>query len=116
MFEIIRYTAEKAAEWNQFVAQSKNGTFLFDRQYMDYHSDRFEDNSLMFYLEGRLYGVMPANRVGDVLYSHQGLTYGGLVMDAKTTAALTVALFDELNQYLRDREKEKAERGNGSED
>lgn len=101
MFEIIRYTAEKAAEWNQFVAQSKNGTFLFDRQYMDYHSDRFEDNSLMFYLEGRLYGVMPANRVGDVLYSHQGLTYGGLVMDAKTTAVHTVTLFAELNDYLR---------------
>lgn len=101
MFEIIRYTAERADEWNRFVAQSKNGTFLFDRRYMDYHSDRFEDFSLMFYLQGRLYGLMPANRKGNSFQTHGGLTYGGLVMDAKTTAALTVTLFAELNDYLR---------------
>ena len=88
------------AEWNQFVAASKNGTFLFDRRYMDYHSDRFEDYSLMFYREGRLYALLPANRKGDTLQSHAGLTYGGLVMDAKTTAAATVQLFSELNDYL----------------
>ena len=38
MFEIRRYSADKADEWNAFVATSKNGTFLFDRRYMDYHS------------------------------------------------------------------------------
>ena len=102
MFEIRRYTADKAAEWNQFVAKSKNGTFLFNRNYMDYHSDRFEDFSLMFYREGRLFALMPANRKGDVFQSHAGLTYGGLVMDAKTTAAATVELFRELNEYLRE--------------
>ena len=101
MFDIVRYTSNKADEWNAFVAQSKNGTFLFDRHYMDYHSDRFEDYSLMFYLRGRLYALLPANKKGDKLQSHMGLTYGGLVMDAKTTAALTVSLFNELNDYLR---------------
>ena len=101
MFEIRRYTPDKADEWNQFVTNSKNGTFLFDRRYMDYHSDRFEDFSLMFYREGRLYALMPANRKGDIFLSHAGLTYGGLVMDAKTTAAATVQLFQEMNDYLR---------------
>ena len=101
MFEIERYTIAKMAEWNQFVAASKNGTFLFDRRYMDYHSDRFEDFSLMFYRDGRLYALLPANRKGDTLQSHAGLTYGGLVMDEHTTAAATVDLFCELNDYLR---------------
>ena len=101
MFEIIRYTPERKSAWNEFVARSKNGTFLFLRDYMDYHADRFDDYSLMFYLDGRLYGLLPANRKGDVLQSHAGLTYGGLVMDAKTTAAATVTLFAELNDYLR---------------
>ena len=101
MFDIIRYTSERKAEWNAFVAQSKNGTFLFDRDYMDYHSDRFEDHSLMFYLDGRLYAIMPANRKGDVFQSHAGLTYGGLVMNAHCTAAVVVTLFAELNDYLR---------------
>ena len=101
MFDIIRYTPGRKDEWNTFVAGSKNGTFLFNRNYMDYHSDRFEDFSLMFYLQGRLYGLMPANKKGDIFQSHMGLTYGGLIMDAKTTAAATVQLFHELNDYLR---------------
>jgi len=101
MFDIIRYTPDRKDEWNTFVAGSKNGTFLFNRDYMDYHSDRFEDFSLMFYLQGRLYGLMPANKKGDIFQSHMGLTYGGLIMDAKTTAAATVQLFHELNDYLR---------------
>lgn len=100
-YEIIRYTPDRKVEWNQFVATSKNGTFLFDRNYMDYHSDRFEDYSLMFYRNGSLYAIMPANRKGDIFQSHAGLTYGGLVMNAKTTAAATVELFRELNEYLR---------------
>lgn len=101
MFEIKRYTAEYADEWNQFVAQSKNGTFLFDRRYMDYHSDRFADHSLLCYLKGRLYALLPANADGDCLYSHQGLTYGGLVMDEMATAANTVKLFHTINDYYR---------------
>lgn len=101
MFEIIRYTPDRADEWNRFVAQSKNGTFLFDRRYMDYHSDRFDDYSLMFYHQGRLYALLPANKKNDCLQSHMGLTYGGLVVDSRTTAALTLTLFTELNDYLR---------------
>lgn len=56
-FSIIRYNPALVDEWNEFVTRSKNGTFLFDRRYMDYHSDRFEDFSLMFYREGRLYAL-----------------------------------------------------------
>ena len=81
MFEITRYSADKKAEWNDFISRSKNGTFLFNRNYMDYHSDRFDDHSLMFYIKDRLYAVLPANVKDGTLYSHQGLTYGGLVME-----------------------------------
>jgi hypothetical protein len=101
MFEIIRYTADKADEWNQFVARSKNGTFLFNRAYMDYHADRFSDCSLMFYLEGLLFALLPANRRDDTLYTHQGLTYGGLIMTSETTTERVCQLFEELNDYLR---------------
>ena len=45
---IVRYTAEQKTVWDSFVATSKNGTFLFMRDYMDYHADRFADHSLMF--------------------------------------------------------------------
>ena len=101
MFEIRRYTPEYADEWNRFVAESKNGTFLFDRRYMDYHSDRFCDHSLLFYVGHRLLAVLPAHAVGDTLCSHQGLTYGGLVMSCRLTIVQTMTLFRELNLELR---------------
>ena len=101
MFDIIRYSPERKSEWNGFVAQSKNGTFLFFRDYMDYHSDRFADHSLMFYAGGRLYALLPANIKDGVLHSHQGLTYGGLVMREDAAAAAVVTLFSELNAHLK---------------
>ncbi len=99
-FEIRRYTPEDKAEWNAFVAASKNGTFLFDRNYMDYHADRFSDFSLMFYREDRLYALLPANKDGRTLVSHGGLTYGGLVTDSSATANGVVQLFGQLVKYL----------------
>ena len=101
MFEIRRYTPAFANEWNQFVAASKNGTFLFDRRYMDYHADRFQDHSLLFYLGERLLAVLPAHQSGDTLCSHNGLTYGGFVMSPRLTVVQTMNLFRELNDYLR---------------
>ena len=45
MIAVRPYTPDEAECWNELVAQSRNGTFLFDRRYMDYHSDRFADHS-----------------------------------------------------------------------
>lgn len=101
MFEIRQYSPELVDDWNGFVASSKNGTFLFDRRYMDYHADRFIDHSLMIYRRGRLYALLPGNVNGDTFYSHQGLTYGGLLMNDKTTAADVVEIFRMINAYLR---------------
>ena len=88
-------------EWNAFVAQSKNGTFLFDRRFMDYHADRFQDYSLMFYDADRLLAVMPANVDGDTLITHGGLTYGGLVMSPQIRASQVCEIFRNLNDVLR---------------
>ena len=102
MFEIARYTAGHIDEWNTFVAKSKNGTFLFDRYYMDYHSDRFKDHSLMFYKQGRLYALLPANDDGEgTLWSHKGLTFGGLIMSEQCRAEEVCELILKLNNYLK---------------
>ena len=94
MIEISRYSPVQSQQWNQFVAESKNGTFLFDRRYMDYHCDRFEDMSFCFYKKHNLSAVLPANIVGDTLYSHAGLTYGGLICNHKMTATDVCECFD----------------------
>lgn len=100
--EIRRYRRENKELWNSFVSKARNTTFLFDRNYMDYHADRFEDNSFMFYHKGKLKAVLPANVAGDTLYSHQGLTYGGLLLDKKATVEDVLECFDSLNSWLRE--------------
>ncbi|MGG6545868.1 UNVERIFIED_CONTAM: GNAT family N-acetyltransferase, partial [Prevotella sp. 15_C9] len=44
-WHIIRYSAGDKERWDRFVRRSKNGTFLMQRDYMDYHADRFQDCS-----------------------------------------------------------------------
>ena len=41
MYNIELYTPEQKTNWNVFIENAKNSTFLFNRDYMDYHSDRF---------------------------------------------------------------------------
>ncbi len=100
--EIRRYRREDKELWNSFVNKARNATFLFDRNYMDYHADRFDDNSFMFYHKGKLKAVLPANVAGDTLYSHQGLTYGGLLLDKKANVEDVLECFDSLNSWLRE--------------
>lgn len=100
--EIRRYRREDKELWNSFVSKARNATFLFDRNYMDYHADRFDDNSFMFYHKGKLKAVLPANVAGDTLYSHQGLTYGGLLLDKKANVEDVLECFDSLNFWLRE--------------
>lgn len=105
--EIRRYRREDKELWNSFVSKARNATFLFDRNYMDYHADRFDDNSFMFYHKGKLKAVLPANVAGDTLYSHQGLTYGGLLLDKKATVEDVLECFDSLNSWLRENDISK---------
>lgn len=99
--EIKRYTPDCKQAWDAFVESSKNGTFLFKRDYMDYHADRFEDFSLMFFdQKGRILALLPANKKGATLYSHQGLTYGGFILSAKSTVEIVMELFSAVRGFL----------------
>ena len=83
--DIIKYTSDKKGEWDAFVKEAKNSLFMFERDFCEYHSDRFTDSSFMFYEEDKLMALLPANVKGDTLFSHGGLTYGGFLLknDAK---------------------------------
>ncbi len=95
MVEIKRYEASDAGIWNEFLFKCRNATFLHNRNYMDYHSNRFNDCSLMAFHDGRLMAVLPANATDGVLYSHQGLTYGGWLMSLKHfDASLMLSIMD----------------------
>lgn len=69
---------------------------------MDYHSHLFEDASYLVYEDGELIGVIPGNIDGSTYYTHQGLTYGGVVCDAKMTAKTMTEVFTEWTSILAD--------------
>ena len=99
-FEIKLYSSADKADWDRFVDASKNGTFLFRRDYMDYHADRFSDFSVMVFRKGKLYALLPANRRGATVVSHGGLTYGGLLLDSGARAEEVLRLFDCLMRFF----------------
>ena len=97
------YSAGRADVWNRFIAESKNGTFLFNRSYMDYHSDRFRDASVMVYRDTDLVAVMPANLKDLVVQSHGGLTFGGLITGSQMSTPRFLEIFAAVLDYYRER-------------
>ncbi len=101
MIEVVKYASNYKSLWDDFISKANNGSFLFYRDYMEYHSDRFIDSSFLFFEEGNLVAVMPANIADGVFYSHAGLTFGGVVSDRKQMVMrLMLELFDALMVYL----------------
>ena len=96
-----RYNSSLASEWDRVVEESRNGTFLFKRNYLDYHSDRFSDHSLMFELGGEIVALLPANQKEGVIYSHQGLTYGGVIMTSRCKGTVVLEIFEKMIGYYR---------------
>lgn len=105
--EIRKYEPSLKKEWNAFIRESRNGTFLLDRDFMDYHSDRFADHSLLFYDNTKIIAVLPANIKEGTLYSHQGLTYGGIIQAEKTSIAQIREAVILLVEYLKSEKIEK---------
>ncbi len=99
-YSIQLYTSALQNDWNQFIRSSKNGTFLFDRRFMDYHSDRFTDYSLLIYRKSKLVAVLPAHRIGDELFAHKGLTYGELIVSKTLKFNRIAAIFQQILQHL----------------
>lgn len=101
-YTVKKYNSSDFALWNDFVAEAKNATFLFHRDFMEYHSDRFEDFSLLVFEDEKLRAILPANKRENAVYSHQGLTYGGLVFLSKLKAEKAEVILDEILLFFKE--------------
>lgn len=100
------YSPTYAAEWDALVAHSANGPFLFARSFMDYHQDRFIDQSWLLWQGTKLRAIFGAAVARDsatptTLVAHPGLTYGGLVTVAGVKYAELVVMLDLLRSAWR---------------
>lgn len=100
--KISIYSGDERKIWDEFILKSKNPHFFFQRSYLEYHSDRFQDFSLMIFDEKNvLIAVLPANLSGNAIYSHQGLTFGGFIVSDSMKTETMVKIFDELIVFLK---------------
>ncbi|MHD0319369.1 GNAT family N-acetyltransferase [Fusobacterium sp. THCT1E2] len=100
--KIIKYENKYKEEWNQFINISKNGTFLLNRDYMEYHSDRFPDHSYIFLDEkDKISALIPGTIKDEIFYTHRGLTYGGLILDKNSKMIDVLEYFELLNNELK---------------
>lgn len=99
--KVVRYSPSLKSVWDGFVAVCKSATFLFERDYMDYNP-RFTDFSLLFYKGNELVALLPACISGDVLASHAGLTYGGLLVGRNVGTEQVLACFAALRAFLKE--------------
>ncbi len=102
--EIRSYSPDYFDAWNNFVATADNSNFLFHRNFMEYHKDRFEDSSALIFDGGQLVGIFPANKKDNTVYSHQGLTYGGLILNERRNEKKLLSYFYALIKYFHDKQ------------
>ena len=102
--QIKNYCAEDKKVWNEFLKNSKNGIFMFNRDFMEYHKDRFTDNSLLFYEEDKLMAIFPASIKDGILSSHGGLTYGGFITNNDMKQHHMNEMFIALKEYAKQNE------------
>ena len=100
-YSVRKYQSSDYIIWNQFVSEAKNGTFLFHRDFMEYHKDRFEDFSmLVFDSKMNLIAIIPATISKSEVISHQGLTYGGFVMTKNIGGTSFAQVFQRVLTFL----------------
>lgn len=105
-FSIEPYNPSLAEAWDAAVEESRNGTFLLKRGYMDYHADRFEDRSLIIRgSKGKIAALFAAadlrGEPTDTITAHPGLTYGGLILPHSTCGEDTMHIMEQICLYWR---------------
>lgn len=103
---VERLKPEESDLWDEFVADSLNGTIFHRRRFLEYHPpERFEDASRLIFRGGRLVALFPAaygERDGRrILRSHPGSSYGGLVVRESPGAELACRMVDALIEVAR---------------
>lgn len=73
---------------------------MFYRDFIEYHQDKFNDFSLLIFKNELLIAVFPANKNEDQVHSHQGLSYGGLILPDNISFKDVLYIYKELLKYL----------------
>ncbi|MGM9928071.1 MAG: GNAT family N-acetyltransferase [Bacillus sp. (in: firmicutes)] len=99
------YKDEFADQWDSFVQQSRNGTFMQQRKFLNYHPpEKFHDCSLMVYDEqNQLIAVIPAALKQEddtpIFSSYPGASHGGIIVNQKFDTSKALELIPLLIEH-----------------
>lgn len=103
---VTRYDASFKPIWDEHVRKARQSSFLFERNFMDYHADRFTDVSLIVRNgKNKILALFPAcqsRNEATRIESHAGLTYGGLLLMPEVTTSEVEAALAACIAYYRD--------------
>ena len=100
---LLAYDPSQSRVWDNIVKRARNGHFMFQRSYMDYHADRFEDASFLLLRGEAVVAVLPAHRREDALVSHGGVSFGGWIQTPRCLHHDIAAGFALLGAEMRSR-------------
>lgn len=101
-FEVKKYNQYLQKDWNFLINSSKNSHFFFNREFMDYHSDRFIDHSLIIYNEkGNPICLFPANeKNSEIIVAHNGLTFGSFIFKSDIKLIVSLEIIKKILSYF----------------
>ena len=100
MFTITKYNEMLFDEWEQFISDSNNGTIFQKQAFLQYHINRsFVDGSLIIKKKSVIVAVMPAAIKDNILYSHPGSSYGGIVLSPNLDFKMIDEILKVIDEY-----------------
>lgn len=99
------YQHDDAPRWDEFLARAYMATFLHSRRFIAYHRERFVDRSLLLFRDESLVALFPAAvspQDGEMVVSHPGTTYGGLLHEGHLRGAAMIEALRAVSAHYRE--------------
>tara|TARA_A100001015_G_scaffold221273_1_gene248970 strand:- start:1219 stop:2193 length:975 start_codon:yes stop_codon:yes gene_type:complete len=100
MLKITKYNDSLFEEWEKFISESNNGTIFQKQAFLQYHINRkFVDGSLIIKNKSTIVAVVPAAINDNILYSHPGSSYGGIVLSYNIDFKMLHEILKVIDEY-----------------
>lgn len=105
-YELVEYCERWKTQWDHFV-ENAGGTLLQTRGFLDYHGERFVEQSILVKNEkNKIIAVFPAASALDdfeTVISHPGATFGGFVTNFRPNPQVIEDVFKQVIIHYRGR-------------
>lgn len=100
MLVLAAYRPQDRHTWDSLVKESPYATFQHQRDYIEYHKTRWIDASFFLKKGEELIAAIPGNSKENQLYSHQGLSFGGVLWRKGLSMEEKVTYIEDLPSLL----------------